>query len=151
MVGAFFSGHRLGSRERTFDGLHFIAASTGRFFWISFYHCGCIAGTERERWQWIVDGIHRWFLESAAEPKSSSKWCKVFLVGHKVSEVMEMHAPHVPEEHFITNGSRSGGSPTRSTVLSRGPGRPRSRTADTARLLKEIPRPSSTTTMQPKP
>jgi hypothetical protein len=55
---ASFSSHRLRSLEKLSTGyVHRCQHRT--ILWISFYHYGRIAGTERERWQWIVDGIHR--------------------------------------------------------------------------------------------
>jgi len=123
----------------------FIAASTGRFFGFLFI----IAGVSQALRGNVGNGLwtHSSLVLESARAQIQQQMVQGLLVGHKVSEVMEMHAPRTRTLHYKC--SRSGGSPTRSTVLSRGPGRPHSRTADTARL-EEIPRPHGRRPLQPK-
>ena len=137
MVGEFF-GPSFGEFEEL-SASYTHRRQHGPILWISLYHCRRMASTEGERWQWLMDGLHRLVPRKrsrSASPAASGARSISRPQGIR-GDGRGMH-PRV-WRHFITKGSRSGGSYTRSAVLPRGPGRPRGRIADIAQLKGNSP------------
>jgi len=143
---ARFSGNRFGGVSKNLSDGAKLSPPAQDDSLEFFLYCGSgyAAQWRWERWQWIVDGIHRLFLEKRRRrPKiQAGKWLQRSLVGHKGSEVMGDDAPKtrrhslqmVVDQEVLLHESR---------CFLVGPGAS-SRIAENARL-EGIPRPSWTT------
>ena len=104
--------------NKNFRRATLIAASTGRFFGFLFIFVGVWQALQRERFQWIVDRLHR--LVPGKRSRSSSPAADGARPISRPQGIRGdgkcMH-PRIGR-HFIAKVSRSGGSGTRSTAAS---------------------------------
>ena len=83
--------------SKNFRQATLIAANTGRFFGFLFIIVGVSQALRGNVGNGLWTAFIGWFLESAAVAQIQQQMIQGLLVGHRVSEVREMHAPTYQE------------------------------------------------------